>query len=103
MNAEPVSHEEIHTRRFWVSGRVQGVGFRFFVERCAETLKIRGWVRNLSDGRVEVVASGSPDALIRLETALHSGPPGARVDQVVRESVPGAVGLDSGSFEIRHA
>ena len=66
-----------------VHGRVQMVGFRYFVLAHAERLGITGWVRNGSDGRsVELVAEGDPDALTELETLLQQGPPGAFVDVV---------------------
>ena len=68
--------------RALVKGRVQGVGFRFFVLRCADELGLDGWVRNLEDGRVEVKAVGRPEDLDRLEADLRRGPPGARVDAV---------------------
>jgi acylphosphatase len=67
------------TRRYLVSGVVQGVGFRYFVVRRAEGLGLAGLVRNLHDGRVEVLARGSGEALAALETALEEGPPRARV------------------------
>lgn len=67
-------------RRFLVAGRVQGVGFRWFAARLARELGLRGSARNLPDGRVEVTAAGEADGLARLETALRSGPPAARVD-----------------------
>ena len=69
-------------RRFLVSGRVQGVGFRWFVAHLAPELDLRGSVRNLPDGRVEVVAAGTEAALRELEAALKAGPPAARVDGV---------------------
>jgi len=93
-------HQE-YTRRFWITGRVQGVGYRFFVERCAHALSVRGWVRNRSDGRVEVLAHGTPDALFRFEASLHSGPPGAQVEQVIAEPVPEGDASCSATFEIR--
>lgn len=70
------------TRRFIVSGRVQGVGYRAFAARVARALKLRGGARNLEDGRVEVVASGAVHALDRLESALGEGPRLARVTRV---------------------
>ncbi len=76
-------------RRFVIAGRVQGVGFRFFVEDIAATEGISGWVRNLRDGRVEVVAEGDLEAVMRFERALRQGPPGARIDAVeVEETAP---------------
>ncbi len=70
------------TRRFLVRGRVQGVGFRWFVARNARKLGLTGHARNLHDGSVEVVASGAADELDRLATSLAAGPPGAVVTAV---------------------
>ena len=67
----------------WVSGRVQGVGFRYFVMQNAQTLGLAGWVRNLHDGRVEVVAEGPHEALDRLLAALRKGPMSAEVAEVL--------------------
>jgi acylphosphatase len=86
-------------RRFLVSGRVQGVGFRFFAEEVAAREGLHGWVRNLPDGRVEAVAEGETSALDRFEHALQYGPRGARVDEVLTEEEPPS-GRDSG-FLIR--
>jgi acylphosphatase len=61
-------------KRWFVAGRVQGVGFRYFVEKQASKLGISGWARNLDDGRVEVYAVGSPERLSDLAAALHAGP-----------------------------
>jgi acylphosphatase len=69
-------------RRFVVRGRVQGVGFRWFVEREATLLGVAGWVRNKSDGSVEVLAQGSRDQLAGLHQRLRQGPRAARVDGV---------------------
>ena len=69
-------------RRFIVRGRVQGVGFRWFVEREANVLGISGWVRNNSDGSVEVLGQGSRDQLLGLRLRLRQGPRAARVDDV---------------------
>jgi acylphosphatase len=62
-----------------VRGKVQGVGFRWFVRERARTLGLTGWVRNRDDGSVEVVATGDEAALSQLRTLLGSGPSGARV------------------------
>ncbi len=67
------------TKRFIVSGRVHGVGFRYFVVREAEALGLAGWVRNLPDGRVEVLASGDGGPVDVLEGRLWQGPPHAHV------------------------
>jgi acylphosphatase len=75
------------TARFLVSGRVQGVFFRASTRNEAERLGLAGTARNLDDGRVEVIASGADEALSALERWLWQGPPSARVEEVMRESV----------------
>jgi len=72
----------MQARRLLVAGRVQGVGFRWFVEREAHILGTAGWVRNNTDGRVEVFAQGSAEQLNALRARLHQGPRAARVDNV---------------------
>ena len=74
-------------RRLLVSGRVQGVGFRFFVEARAAAEGVHGWVRNLPDGRVEALIEGDAEAVDRVEAAVHRGPSGARVDDVIVEGM----------------
>ena len=69
-------------RRVVVRGRVQGVGFRAFVEDEARQRRIAGWVRNRRDGSVEAVFAGSLDEVERITAAVRHGPPGARVDAV---------------------
>jgi acylphosphatase len=71
---------EIHVR---VTGVVQGVGFRWFVRERARRLGLSGWVRNLPDGSVEVVASGEDGQVQLLRAELQSGPSGAQVDALV--------------------
>jgi len=66
-------------RQYLISGRVQGVGFRYFAEHRARERGISGWVRNLPDGTVEVHAEGSPERLKRFEQDLRDGPPHADV------------------------
>jgi acylphosphatase len=78
--------EEISAKRFYVSGIVQGVGYRYFVERAARHLSLAGYVRNLRDGRVETYAIGSAASLDLLRTRLESGPGGASVSGVVEEA-----------------
>ena len=73
-------------RRFFVSGIVQGVGFRYFAQDEAERLHLSGYVRNLRDGRVEVYAIGSQENLARLRTLVERGPRGAMVQHVDEES-----------------
>jgi acylphosphatase len=74
-----------HARRFLISGRVQGVGYRFFAREAAAVEGLRGRARNLDDGTVEVIAEGDEDAIARFERALRRGPISARVEQVVVE------------------
>jgi len=66
-----------------VRGRVQGVGFRYYVVRRASRLGLTGWIGNEADGSVRCVAEGPPAALDELLATLRHGPPGARVDDVV--------------------
>ena len=66
-------------KRFLISGRVQGVGFRYFAECAAREVGVSGWVRNLDDGRVEVHANGSAEQLSELAARLRMGPPRADV------------------------
>jgi acylphosphatase len=68
-----------------VHGHVQGVAFRNYTQREAKRLKVTGWVTNLPDGTVKVVAEGPDEALTQLEKWLHKGSPWARVDQVDAE------------------
>jgi acylphosphatase len=75
------------TARFLVSGRVQGVGFRANTRRRALQLGLRGVARNLPDGRVEVLVAGPPGAVDTLADWLWRGPPDARVEAVVRETM----------------
>lgn len=77
-----LAQDTMETRKFVVRGRVQGVGFRWFVEREAHMLGISGWVRNNSDGSVEVLAVGTRDQLMGLRSRLRQGPRAARVDEV---------------------
>lgn len=88
------------TLRFLVSGSVQGVGYRYFVLVRAGAIGVNGWVRNLADGRVEVVARGSKEALESLADSLQQGPRHARVTDVDKSEVSDE--LDVGNlFEIR--
>ena len=90
------------SRRFVISGRVQGVGFRYFVQSVAVRESIRGWVRNLDDGRVETAGAGESDAMERFERAIRQGPPAARVDRVdVDETFPMSTADTMLGFHIR--
>ena len=77
--------EETNAKRFYVSGMVQGVGYRYFVERAARYLKLAGYVRNLRDGRVETYAIGSAASLDSLRMSLERGPNGCSVTGVTEE------------------
>jgi acylphosphatase len=88
-------------RRYLVRGRVQGVGFRWFVEREAHILKITGWVRNNPDASVEVLAIGTRDQLSGLRSRLQEGPRAARVDAVEEFDAEPVAGLTS--FQVRGA
>ena len=81
--------EGIVARRYVVIGRVQGVGYRNFVEHLAGKIQIHGYVRNLRDGSVEVLAMGTPENLLKLRRGLEKGPLMARVSGVSEE--PSAV------------
>ena len=86
-------------KRYFVSGMVQGVGFRFFTQRAAETLRLSGFVRNLLDGRVEVFAIGTVEQHRELRRLLERGPLGSGVTEVLEEPAPVETQYD-GSFVI---
>jgi len=90
----------VPAKRFLVHGRVQGVGFRWWVWRQATRLGLRGLARNLRDGSVEVVAEGSDGALMDLEGLLAQGPPAAQVERVEKSQVPHEVAIPNG-FDIK--
>ena len=76
------------SRLYRVRGRVQGVGFRYFVQRAANALGLTGWVRNRDDGDVEVYAAGNPAQLAELEGMLWKGPAWAEVRGVDESEAP---------------
>jgi acylphosphatase len=86
-------------KRFIVRGRVQGVGFRWFVEREAHMLGVAGWVRNNSDSSVEVLAIGTRDQLSGLRSRLRQGPRAARVDDVEESETKPIDGLKTFRIE----
>ena len=90
-------------RHYLIKGRVQGVGFRWFVHREASALELRGWVRNTEDGHVEVVAAGEPEHLSELETALHKGSRGSRVDAVIQHDLAESEAASLEPFQIEGA
>jgi len=94
---------ELMVRHYLVKGRVQGVGFRWFVHREAAALNLRGWVRNTEDGHVEVVAAGSLEDLAELRQALNKGSRGSRVDSVLEQDLVEAEAEGLGPFHIEGA
>jgi acylphosphatase len=96
-------HLRVMVLHFLVRGRVQGVGFRWFVHREAADLNLRGWVRNTADGHVEAVASGEPKDLEELKKALHKGSRGSRVDAVLEHELAESEAAQLGPFEIEGA
>ncbi len=86
---------------FLIQGRVQGVGFRWYVYREAGELELCGWVRNTEDGDVEVVASGHREDLDELRASLRRGPRGSRVDRIIEHNLDEseAGGLDAFRIE----
>lgn len=88
---------------YLVKGRVQGVGFRWFVQREAAELGLRGWVRNTDEGDVEIVAAGEGEDLTELRRALRKGSRGSRVDTVVEHELVESEGVKLGPFEIEGA
>jgi len=93
------SKPTVFTRRYHVSGRVQGVGFRWFVEREATLLQLRGWVRNRLDGSVEALAMGSDEQLSAFYLKLRQGPRAARVDEVAVNEIVSSDSLSSFRIE----
>jgi acylphosphatase len=88
---------------YLVRGRVQGVGFRWFVHGEAAELGLRGWVRNTQDGDVEIVAAGDAESLAELKQSLHKGSRGSRVDAVIEHALKDEEGNGLGPFEIEGA
>ncbi|MGB2626402.1 MAG: acylphosphatase [Candidatus Acidiferrum sp.] len=80
-----MSKKKIQARRFFVSGRVQGVGYRMFSQRTAQDLGVTGYTRNRMDGRVEVFAMGTAEKLAELRKELEKGPMMARVTEINEE------------------
>src|ERR1700690_4672206 len=95
----PSTEKATQARRFLVRGRVQGVGFRWFVEREAHILGIAGWVRNNPDSSVEVLAMGTSAQLAGLRSRLREGPRAARVDEVDESDTKPVSGLNTFRIE----
>ncbi len=83
----------------WVTGRVQGVWFRNFTQKKATALGVVGYVENLDDGRVHLVAEGTPEQVAALLKALEKGPPGARVDRIDTDEIQAEAFTD---FSVRY-
>ncbi len=90
-------------RHYCVEGRVQGVGFRWFVHREAAALALKGSVRNTDHGTVEVLAAGPAEKLKQLREALERGSRGSRVDRVLQEDLAPGAGDALGAFTIEGA
>ena len=88
---------------FLIRGRVQGVGFRWFVHREAAELGLRGCVRNTDAGEVEIVVAGDAETIADLRAELHRGSRGSRVDAVIEHELEEAEGESLGAFEIEGA
>lgn len=101
MPAEMDAQEVV--RHYVVRGRVQGVGFRWFVHREAAELGLRGWVRNTDEGAVELVAAGDAAAMRELRESLGRGSRGSRVDAVVEHELLAEEAKDFGAFKIEGA
>ena len=86
-----------------VKGRVQGVGFRWFVHREAAEIGLDGWVRNTDSGDVEIVASGTEEQLAELRQALEKGSRGSRVDRIVQHPLADTEAAGLGPFKIEGA
>jgi acylphosphatase len=78
--------DDQQAKRYFVTGIVQGVGFRYFAQHAAEKLRVSGYVRNLHDGRVEVFAMGTPEQLASFRVALQRGPRFSSVAEVQEEA-----------------
>lgn len=88
------------TKHLIISGRVQGVGFRYYTYRSAKELGIKGWVQNLQDGTVETVVTGSQEDVEKMVDKLKEGPPSSRVQNI--EEINGQINADNfNDFTIR--
>ena len=90
----------VKRRRLRAVGRVQGVGYRWFVMRKAKSFGLTGWVKNLSDGRVEIVAEGEEDRLAAFLDWCRRGPPAARVRHIETEYSEATGEFDSFSIKL---
>lgn len=83
-------------------GRVQGVGFRYFVAKLGRQLGIKGWVRNERDGSVRIEAAGPPDSMDKFVSGVRQGPPSARVELLQIEPIGGSESALPDPFAIRY-
>lgn len=90
-------------RHYLIKGRVQGVGFRWFVHREAAEIGLRGWVKNTDEGHVEVLAAGDSGQIAELRAALHQGSRGSRVDAVIEHELEELEAENLGPFQIEGA
>jgi len=94
---------DLLVKHYLVKGRVQGVGFRWFVHREAAEIGLRGWVKNTDEGHVEIVAAGDSAQIEELRSALYKGSRGSRVDAVVEHTLDDSEGERLKEFEIEGA
>lgn len=97
------SNDNTAVRRYCIEGRVQGVGFRWFVHREASALGLRGWVRNTPGNTVAVVAAGPIAGLEKLRAAMEKGPRGSRVDRLTEDELALSEAESLGAFTIEGA
>jgi len=95
--------DSFQVRHFLVKGRVQGVGFRWFVHGRAAAIGLRGWVKNTAAGHVELVAAGLAEQIAELREALQQGSRGSRVDAIVVHELEEQEAEKLGPFEIEGA
>ena len=95
--------QNLHVRHYLVKGRVQGVGFRWFVHGRAAEIGLRGWVKNTDEGHVELVAAGDAEQIAELREALERGSRGSRVDAIVEHELQEQEAEKLGPFEIEGA
>ncbi len=76
----------VQIKHYKITGRVQGVGFRYFTTKKAEALNLNGWVKNMTDGSVEVLLSGEEESIEEMLKHLREGPKSARVDKIIEIS-----------------
>lgn len=91
------------TIQICITGRVQGVGFRHFTRKNAQSLNLNGWVMNLPDGRVEALISGEEESVKQLLNRLKDGPPAAYVQKIDQKKVVDTPGNLPAKFEVRYS